>query len=122
MEMNQYSAVINRLNLIPPATSAQAPNTTEAPAASSAASVAEDVPITVTGEAVAAEPFVTPEETGTKPKTSTKESEDAEELIRKMDCEKNKEPAVVPLSEEQMEIRRRRLEKFGAPKDESPQA
>ena len=128
MEMNQYSAVVNRLNLVPPATSVPAPTPAAppaAPAASSAAPVAStggDAATAATVETVANKPFVTPEETGTKPKTSVKESEDAEELIRKMDGEKSNEPAGGVLSEEQMEIRRRRLEKFGAPKDESPQA
>ena len=77
MEMNQYSSVVNRLNINPtPAPAATAENTA-APTVVPAATPTVEVPV-VAAEAAsetvvetAAKSFVTPEETGTKPKTSS---------------------------------------------------
>jgi hypothetical protein len=114
MEMSQYSAVVNRLNLNPTpvnVTAAPVHATAEAPVATASAS--------------AAAPFVTPEETGTKPKAATvpkpvPEQVEGEQLLQAAEGESSGAGAT-PLSDEQMELRRRRLEKFEK-KDESPPA
>ena len=79
MEMNQYSTVVNRLNLNP----TPAPAATAAPTVEPTAATTVEVPVVAAVNGVAAEAasetvvetaatksFVTPEETGTKPKTS----------------------------------------------------
>jgi len=118
MEMNQYSAVAGRLNQFP------APATPAAPVASAP----PPAPTSPEVEENGARSFITPEETGTKQKstaaaaTATSDAEAKEEeeeeqlLIQTMDGEGSN---VGALSDEQNEIRRRRLEKF-AKKDEEP--
>jgi E3 ubiquitin-protein ligase synoviolin len=112
MEMSQYSAVVNRLNLNPTPV-----NVTAAPVNATA-----EAPV---APASAAATFVTPEETGTKPKAATAskpvpEQVEGEQLPQAAEGESSGSGAT-PLSDEQMELRRRRLEKFEK-KDESPPA
>ena len=127
MEMNQYSVVVGRLNLNPapaPVAAATGNATAEAPVASAPTAASS-----AAAEENVARSFVTPEETGTKPKAATastsgaaveveKSKEDEQlqqqQLLQTMDGEGS---SAGPLSDEQMEIRRRRLEKF-AKKDE----
>jgi E3 ubiquitin-protein ligase synoviolin len=119
MEMNQYSAVAGRLNQFP---APAAPVSSAPPPASTSPEVEEN----------GARSFITPGETGTKQKSTAaastteatatsdaevKEEEEEEQLlIQTMDGEGSN---VGALSDEQNEIRRRRLEKF-AKKDEEP--
>ena len=81
MEMNQYSTVVNRLNLNP----TPAPAATAGPTVEPTAAPTVEVPVVVAAvngvageaasetvvETAATKSFVTPEETGTKPKTSS---------------------------------------------------
>ena len=113
MEMNQYSSVVNRLNLnLPPApTPVAAPptNTTASTGAAPVSSTTSDA-----ASNLATETASKSEETGTKPKTAAK---DEPELDRDEELPQSSNGAA--LSEEQMDLRRRRLEKFAAPKNES---
>ena len=115
MEMNQYTAVVSRLSTAAPAAPAPAASSATAPEPSPAAEV-------VTNSTAATEPVAevaassqstsAPVQTGTRPKVSSRGASEPEpeeeELIRTMD----QEDQSGELTDEQTELRRRRLEKF----------
>ena len=133
MEMNQYTAVVSRLNTIAPHTApangvppgATTSPTTGEPSTSSSA----ESSIAASGGEPSAETLANVGETGARPKTSTAAAaavvKEEEELIRAMDRDDKGLSSDDVIGEEQIEIRRRRLEKFEkkeAPEEEEEEA
>lgn len=111
MEMNQYTAVVSRLSTAAPA--APAASSATAPEPSPAAEVVTNAATEPVAEvATSSQSTSAPVQTGTRPKASSRGASEPEpeeeELIRTMD----QEDQSGELTDEQTELRRRRLEKF----------